>query len=269
MNNVLFRRGDQTFIDENVPLNDGQIIFNETDEAIYVDTLINGSVVRKRYGGGNLSRSDIDMALSTTSENPIANKVVTNAIGNLSSLQTNVKTNLVSAINEVENIKTDQNTLAIVETGNTCTHTGGITKGQYVNWKGSLYTADSNISVGATFASSGGSKNLTAVVDGGLNDLIKLKTAYKDNFVFVKCGHVVTFSGFLHFANQVAPRSNTNYVSPYKPIVETTICLVKTGDSLDYTAVPMAVATDGYLKTGDTPCPAGYYLASGCYFTND
>jgi hypothetical protein len=48
MNNVLFRRGDQTFIDENVPLNDGQIIFNETDEAIYVDTLINGSVVRKR-----------------------------------------------------------------------------------------------------------------------------------------------------------------------------------------------------------------------------
>lgn len=77
MNNVLFRRGDQTFIDENVPLNDGQIIFNETDEAIYVDTLINGSVVRKRYGGGNLSRSDIDMALSTVSENPVANKVLT------------------------------------------------------------------------------------------------------------------------------------------------------------------------------------------------
>jgi hypothetical protein len=77
MNNVLFRRGDQTFIDENVPLNDGQIIFNETDEAIYVDTLINSSVVRKRYGGGNLSRSDIDMALSTTSENPVANKVLT------------------------------------------------------------------------------------------------------------------------------------------------------------------------------------------------
>ena len=77
MNNVLFRRGDQTFIDENVPLNDGQIIFNETDEAIYVDTLINSSVVRKRYGGGNLSRSDIDMALSTVSENPVANKVLT------------------------------------------------------------------------------------------------------------------------------------------------------------------------------------------------
>ena len=77
MNNVLFRRGDQTFIDENVPLNDGQIIFNETDEAIYVDTLINNVVTRKRYGGGNLSRSDIDMALSAVSENPVANKVLT------------------------------------------------------------------------------------------------------------------------------------------------------------------------------------------------
>ena len=77
MNNVLFRRGDQTFIDENVPLNDGQIIFNETDEAIYVDTLINNIVTRKRYGGGNLSRSDIDMALSAVSENPVANKVLT------------------------------------------------------------------------------------------------------------------------------------------------------------------------------------------------
>jgi hypothetical protein len=82
MNNVLFRRGDQTFIDNNVPLNDGQIIFNETDEAIYVDNTINGSVVRKRYGGGNLSRSDIDSALSTTSENPIQNKVITTALNN-------------------------------------------------------------------------------------------------------------------------------------------------------------------------------------------
>ena len=100
--NVLFRRGDQTFIDNNVPLNDGQIIFNETDEAIYVDNTINGTVVRKRYGGGNLSRSDIDMAFSTTSENPIANKVVTNAIGTLSNLTTDAKTNLVVAVNEVD-----------------------------------------------------------------------------------------------------------------------------------------------------------------------
>lgn len=80
MSNVLFRRGDQTFIDENVPLNDGQIIFNETDEAIYVDNTINGTVVRKRYGGGNLSRSDVDSALSTSSTNPIQNQAVATAL---------------------------------------------------------------------------------------------------------------------------------------------------------------------------------------------
>jgi hypothetical protein len=101
MANVLFRRGTQEYINNNVPISDGQVVFNETDEAIYVDSTINGSVVRKRYAGGNLSRSDIDMTLSTTSENPVANKVVTNAIGDLPSLQTDVKTNLVGAINEV------------------------------------------------------------------------------------------------------------------------------------------------------------------------
>ena len=77
MANVLFRRGDQTYIDNNVPLADGQCIFNETDEAIYVDSIINGVLTRKRYGGGNLSRSDIDSALSSSSENPVQNKVIT------------------------------------------------------------------------------------------------------------------------------------------------------------------------------------------------
>jgi hypothetical protein len=71
-------------------------------------------------------------------------------------------------------ISNTQDALAIVENGDTCTHTGGISKGQYVCWKSNLYTADSNISVGATFASSGGSKNLTAVADGGLNDFCQI-----------------------------------------------------------------------------------------------
>ena len=62
--------------------------------------------------------------------------------------------------------------MGIVEAGNTCTHMGGIAEGQYVIWKGVLYTADSAISVGATFASSGGGKNLTACSNGGLNDVI-------------------------------------------------------------------------------------------------
>ena len=60
-------------------------------------------------------------------------------------------------------------TVGIVEDGNTATQ--AISAGQYVIWKGDLYTADSNISSGETLASSGGSKNLTAVSGGGLNSL--------------------------------------------------------------------------------------------------
>ena len=93
-------------------------------------------------------------------------------VGTLSNLTTTAKTDAVSAINEVdEKLSKTEDLISIVENGNTCTHTGGITKGQYVNWKGALYTADTNIAVGTTFASSGGSKNLTAVTDGGLNGL--------------------------------------------------------------------------------------------------
>ena len=60
-------------------------------------------------------------------------------------------------------------TVGIVEDGNTATQ--AISAGQYVIWKGDLYTADSNISSSETLASSGGSKNLTAVSGGGLNAL--------------------------------------------------------------------------------------------------
>lgn len=100
-------------------------------------------------------------------------------VGNLADLTTDAKASAVAAINEVNTkasktevlISNIQDGLAIVENGDTCTHTGGISKGQYVCWKGVLYTADADIAVGTTFASSGGGKNLTVVVDGGLNDL--------------------------------------------------------------------------------------------------
>lgn len=67
-----------------------------------------------------------------------------------------------------ENAQQDAN-LGIVETGNTATH--AITKGQYVIWKGALYTADAAITVGETLSATGGSKNLTACTEGGLNSL--------------------------------------------------------------------------------------------------
>ena len=57
----------------------------------------------------------------------------------------------------------------IVENGNAASQT--IAAGQYVIWKGVLYTADAAIASGTTLAASGGNKNLTAVPNGGLNAL--------------------------------------------------------------------------------------------------
>lgn len=66
-------------------------------------------------------------------------------------------------------IKKLKRCIAIVEEGNTASQAIG--SGKYVMWKGNLYTADTAISSGTTLAASGGSKNLTAVADGGYNDL--------------------------------------------------------------------------------------------------
>ena len=55
--------------------------------------------------------------------------------------------------------------IAIVEDTNNATH--NINVGQYVVWKGSLYTALSNIAIGTGLSAS----NLSAVSSGGLNDL--------------------------------------------------------------------------------------------------
>ena len=67
-----------------------------------------------------------------------------------------------------ENAQQDAN-LGIVETGTTATH--AIAKGQYVIWKGVLCTADAAITIGETLSAEGGSKNLTACTEGGLNAL--------------------------------------------------------------------------------------------------
>jgi hypothetical protein len=61
---------------------------------------------------------------------------------------------------QIANLKSD---LGVVEDTNTATHT--ISKGQYVIWKGELYTAKSAIPSGTALSSS----NLQAVSNGGLN----------------------------------------------------------------------------------------------------
>lgn len=65
--------------------------------------------------------------------------------------------------NNVENLEKG---LAIVETGNTATQ--AITAGQFVYWKGTMYTASTAIASGTSYAVG---TNLTACPNGGLNTL--------------------------------------------------------------------------------------------------
>lgn len=69
-------------------------------------------------------------------------------------------------------ISDTQADIAIVENTNNATH--NISAGQYVIWKGDLYTATSNISVGAGLSGS----NLSAVSNGGLNALKEKLSGY-------------------------------------------------------------------------------------------
>ena len=65
--------------------------------------------------------------------------------------------------NNVENLEKG---LAIVQTGNTATQ--AITAGQFVYWKGTMYTASTAIASGTSYAVG---TNLTACPNGGLNTL--------------------------------------------------------------------------------------------------
>lgn len=46
--------------------------------------------------------------------------------------------------------------------------------GEYICWNGLTYTADTNIATGTTLSASGGNKNLTECVGGGLNNLFSV-----------------------------------------------------------------------------------------------
>lgn len=100
--------------------------------------------------------------------------LIGDAVGDVSTLSGFTATDLTGAANE---LKTDLNTLdgkvdtvksdiGIVEDTDTATHT--IAAGQYVIWKDALYVASTAIPLGTTLSLS----NLTAVSNGGLNDLM-------------------------------------------------------------------------------------------------
>lgn len=101
-------RGIQSVVD-NTPIVDGQMLFTTDTDKIYID---NGTT-RIMYRG-----VPIDSTLSTTSTNAVENQAITNNCGMASNLQTTIKTNIVSAVNELNNSLTNLPT-AILSTGST------------------------------------------------------------------------------------------------------------------------------------------------------
>lgn len=115
--------------------------------------------------------------------------------------------------NEHEKLKAD---VGIVEDGDAAVH--AITNGQYVIWKGDLYIANTNISVGTALSSS----NLTAKSSGlggeiaSLNSNLATKSATVTmqsgvTNLFFQCrksGNVVTLNGALSLSSEIA---GTNY----------------------------------------------------------
>ena len=83
-----------------------------------------------------------------------------------------------------EKISDPNGNIGIVQNTNIATQ--NITKGQYVIWKGALYTASSAIASGATLSGS----NLTAVTGGGLNELAYFTPGKRYTFGFFGCAFV-------------------------------------------------------------------------------
>lgn len=111
-----------------------------------------------------------------------------------------LNTRLGTAENTITQHGTDigntQADIAIVENTNNATH--NITAGSYVIWKGSLYIASTNISIGAGLSGS----NLSAVSNGGLNALKgELPQFVSNNTVFTALSQDVAY--------------NSSYTTPY------------------------------------------------------
>ena len=177
-----------------------QIITNATKAEAYIDFFVEGGQVS--YTKKLLTTDDIPSSSGVVSINgqagvvtiygdtmPIESgsadsvKDVTDALGNRLSTAEGTITQHGTDIGTLNtNIRLLKSDIAYVEDTNNATH--NISAGKYVVWKGSLYTALSNIAIGEGLSLS----NLATVPNGGLNDLIdtlnnRLKWTQKANLV--------------------------------------------------------------------------------------
>lgn len=162
--------------------------------------------------------------------------------------------------------------IAIVEDTDNATH--NITSGQYVVWKGSLYTASSNISIGDGLSGS----NLSAVSNGGLNDLASGLFATVNAFIparsgdvisggYIKLGKAVIVSFKITLASNVSANTAIVANSPYANI-SGNISLSGFADAYGKRGNLFILRDyEGTLIT-NTDMEAGTYIFSGCYISN-
>jgi len=146
------------------------------------DKALFGDATWKKPG---LVNSDVENSLTQTTAGKVLDATQGKVLDDkITSLATTVEQNH-------GNIK---NAIGIVEDGNTATQT--IAKGQYVIWKDALCIADVAISIGETLASSGGSKNLTAKPEGGLNALNSNIIYVDSDPISFSCGAGYTWTSY-------------------------------------------------------------------------
>ena len=130
-----------------IPIEDGNILYNSTTKEILVDE--NGT--RIRYGGAIV----VDTALSTTSTNPVQNKVITTNINtinaNLSNITSDVS-DLQTGLQSAEDSITNAFEVSAPIEKSPSTHNYAV--GDYLIWNEALRIVTSPISTGQALTNS-------------------------------------------------------------------------------------------------------------------
>ena len=151
-------------------------------------------------------------------------------------------TDLTEAANELKNTlnQLDQN-MAYVESGNTASR--NYSKGDFISWKGTLYTANGTISSGQSFSTgTGGNLDLVAgnnASGGGLNSLKNSVTKTTNNTVmwfssWFTQGYGMTSCYIPKLPNVSVSVSSVEFKKPQQAISQFQACTYSGGDSGEY-----------------------------------
>ena len=192
-----------------------------------------------------------------------------------------IQAHLTAAEDDIDSLKTNLSTvksdLGIVEDTNTATHT--IAKGQYVIWKGALYTASTAIPTGTTLSAS----NLVAVTDGGFNKLKTQLDIEQITFTYtagsnvsvrgcnaIRMGPVVTIAFYFDATAQLSNNAVLIQFSTALPKPKTQYA-VATAKAINNSIATLSIdRADSYdLKAWGSIPQGSYYYAQLIYLTDE